>query len=445
MTEQKTTLYPLSEHPLRTALADEIRARPYEPLRAPIRASYLAVVSGEDGYRADFEHVESLCRLCGAATPEMGRDFFATTLESPEGDICFRWERHTEFSSYLFSTPGDLDPADPFTDPVIRRLPVDWLLEMPGKVLVATHLVIEPKEAPERSIEDISALFGGNTMAGSFMSRGRARVWTDFRLHEDGFSRILMHDVALDSRAAGRMVQRLLEISTYRMMALLTLPEARRMRPQLATAERLLADIIARTAAAGGVNQERQLLKELTGLAAEMESLSSRMSYRLAATRAYYDLVKRRVKNVMEERIPGIQPPAEFVNRRLHPAVATCFSVGERLDDVSRRIARASDLLRTRVDVAQEEQTRELLASMDRRAQMQIRLQQTVEGLSVVAISYYLTGLIAYMAKGIKAMGYGVNPDIAAGAAFPIVLVAVWFGIRRLRRAIMAENPAKDA
>ena len=164
------------------------------------------------------------------------------------------------------------------------------------------------------------------------------------------------------------------------------------------------------------------------------------MSYRLAATKAYYDLVKRRVEEVNEERIAGMQPPAEYVNRRLIPAMDTCDNVASRFKDISRRIARATDLLRTRVDVTMEEQNRDLLESMDRRAKIQLRLQETVEGLSVVAISYYLTGLILYMAKGIKAFGIPINADIAAGVSFPIVLIAVWFGVKRLRHAITKDS-----
>ncbi|MDH3335525.1 MAG: DUF3422 domain-containing protein, partial [Rhodospirillaceae bacterium] len=252
-----------------------------------------------------------------------------------------------------------------------------------------------------------------------------------------GFGRHLICDMNLDGRSAGRMIQRLLEINTYRMFAMLALPEARSARPAISDAEQRLSVIVQKFSATGSIQDERELLKELSELAAKMENISANLSYRMGSTRAYYELVKRRVADIHEERIPGIQPPAEFVNRRLIPAMDTCFSVENRLSQVSERIIRATDLLRTRVDVTLEEQNRDLLSSMNRRAQMQIRLQQTVEGLSVVAISYYLTGLVVYAAKGIKAAGVHIDSDLAGGVAFPIILVAVWLSIRNIRRAII--------
>ncbi|MBT4220201.1 MAG: DUF3422 family protein, partial [Rhodospirillaceae bacterium] len=81
-------------------------------------------------------------------------------------------------------------------------------------------------------------------------------------------------------------------------------------------------------------------------------------------------------------------------------------------------------------------QNRDLLESMDRRAKVQLRLQETVEGLSVVAISYYLLGLISYTAKSVKAAGVPINADITTGLSLPIVIGIIWFGLRRLRRAL---------
>ncbi|MDH5188929.1 MAG: DUF3422 domain-containing protein [Rhodospirillaceae bacterium] len=437
MDEQQTTLYPLVEHPLRAALSEEIRARPYEILNSPLRGTYLASLSGENGGPAERAHVVNLCSIFNVDPPHETDSYFSATFKTDEGEIRFRWERHTEFSTYFFHMQAKPDCTNPFENPVIRLLPIDWLTSIPGKIMVATHLALEKPKTPERSIDEISNFFGGNTIAGSFMSRGRAKVWTDFRFHADGFGRHLICDIDLDGRSAGRMIQRLLEINTYRMLSMLALPEARSARPAISDAEQRLSVIVQKFSAIGSIQVERELLRELSDIAARMENISAKISYRMASTRAYYELVKRRVEDIHEERIPGIQPPGEFVNRRLIPAMDTCFSVERRLDEISKRIIRATDLLRTRVDVTLEEQNRDLLSSMNRRAQMQIRLQQTVEGLSVVAISYYLTGLVVYAAKGAHAAGLMIDYDLAGGVAFPIILVAVWLSIRRVRRAII--------
>ena len=86
--------------------------------------------------------------------------------------------------------------------------------------------------------------------------------------------------------------------------------------------------------------------------------------------------------------------------------------------------------------MALEEQNRDLLESMDSRARLQLRLQETVEGLSVVAISYYLVGLVAYGAKSAKALGLPVDADITTGVSLPVIILVVWYAMRRFRRKI---------
>ena len=148
----------------------------------------------------------------------------------------------------------------------------------------------------------------------------------------------------------------------------------------------------------------------------------------------------RRITELREDRIEGMQTIAEFMSRRLAPAVSTCEAVAKRQESLSARVARASNLLRTRVDLALEEQNRDLLKSMDRRASLQLRLQETVEGLSVVAISYYLVGIVSYMAKALKGVGLPIDPDLAVGLAIPVVLFLVWSGVKRIRKVVTGDE-----
>ncbi|MCP5371107.1 MAG: DUF3422 domain-containing protein [Hyphomicrobiales bacterium] len=429
---------PLREHALRRELAEEIRARPYQLIAAPAQISFLAVVLGERGGEEAEAHLARLCADRGAPPPAPG----ASHHDHDFGAFQLKWERHTEFCSYTFCRPGAVDR--PFADTALDLVPADWLADLPGAVLVATHVVFEGAEAPPRESRDIAALFATERISGSGMLGGRARVWTDFHIAGDGFGRILVRDQGLNRRAAGRLVQRLLEVEAYRMMAMLALPVAKEAQPQVYEAERRLGELIARLAEGSGVDEEQDLLKRLSGLAAGLEALAAGNTYRFSAARAYYGLVQRRVEELREERIEGLQPPGEFLYRRLVPAMDTCASVAERQAALSRRIAQASDLLRTRVDVALEAQNKGLLESMDRRARLQLRLQETVEGLSVVAISYYLIGLVSYAAKSLHAMGLPVNAELSAGVALPVVLGLVWVGVRRLRRAVTGHKGGPD-
>ena len=419
-----------AEHPLRRSLHDEVHARPFEPMTAPLRLSHLAVLTGEDKAGQERVHLAALCRRFGVEAPAPD----ATQVFVDLGGFRLRWERHTEFSTYGFIVEGGFEEA--FSDPIINRVPADWLEALPGQVIVALHVAVEGRDAPRRSVSEVDALFGSEALAGSRMSSDAAAGWTDFRICEDGFSRIFVQDYAMGPRRTGRLIRRLLELETYRMMALLAFTPAREAGPALSRIGGRLTDITAAMADSPDNSQDRKLLDELSGLAAELERIGARLAYRLGAMRAYNALVDQRLEEIRENRLEGLQTIAEFLSRRYVPAIRTCESVQLRLDQLTLRVTRASEMLRTRVDVHLEAQNRDLLASMDRRAKLQLRLQETVEGLSVAAISYYVIGLIGYLAKGMKVAGAPVPPDLVTGAAIPLVVLLVWFGMRRMRRRL---------
>jgi uncharacterized membrane-anchored protein len=274
---------------------------------------------------------------------------------------------------------------------------------------------------------------------GAKIGDGVGYAFTDFRLQADGCSRLLVYDVGFNPHQAGRMLQRLFEIEAYRMLALLALPIARRQSPRIVAIERSLAELTDGIAREGG--RDEALLHDLTQLAAEVESGIAASQFRFGACRAYSELVQMRVGELREQRIPGLQTIEEFMARRFAPAVATCLTVSQRLRELSDRVAQASTLLATRVGIARERQNQQLLASMDRRAKQQLRLQQTVEGLSVAAIVYYVVGLVGYVAKAAYSAGVPVRPDLAVGLAVPVCAAVVFLALRRVRRRL-ADEPA---
>ena len=123
------------------------------------------------------------------------------------------------------------------------------------------------------------------------------------------------------------------------------------------------------------------------------------------------------------------------MNRRYDPAMRTVKSAEVRLNAMVERAARAGELLRTRVDVARQAQNQKLLESMDRRSDLQLRLQRTVEGLSVVAISYYAVSLAAYAVYPI-AKEIGISKEMAVAGLTPLVVAVVWLALRRIRNGV---------
>ncbi len=426
--------YGLPDHLLRAELNDEVHARPPEQLTSPARLSYVALLNDAGGAEAAWECVTQLAARFGIRPPKSGQNHFSADL----GAFRLRWERHGEFTRYQFLVPGLED--QPFAEPALRAVPADWLLTLPGTVLTAAHLVIAKTDAPRFDHEALSArYFRGNPLVGARVAGGAASAYTDFRIHEDGCSRFLLQDISLTSRQAGRTAQRLLEMETYRMLALLALPIARAAAPFLARCEQELAQISMQMVAADRL-AERELLMRLTRLSAEIESRYANNLFRFGAAAAYEDLVNRRIAELREDRVAGVQTFREFMDRRFGPAMSTCRSAAARQETLSARLSRSTQLLATQVDVFLEQQNQGILAAMDRRGRLQLRLQQTVEGLSIAAVTYYVASLLGYAAKGAHAAGWPVNPEITIALGIPVIAGLMALAVWRVHRMVAAHE-----
>ena len=425
-----------ADHSLRNELNDEVHARPSDSLRAPLRVSYLALLLPPAAREAEWRHLVDLLQRFGRLPPEKPSSHFSVDL----GPFALRFERHTEFARYTVTASGAFE--DPFAAAALAAVPEDWLAGIQGEVMVASHGAILGSGTPPPNHEQIAARhFDGNVLIGSRVGDGAAIALTDFRVRADGFSRFLIVDHHMTPRQAGRLVQRILEIDTYRMMALLALPMARELAPQLAAYEQELSQVTTVLESADE-SDEATLLDRLTRLEAHIESREAENHYRFSAAAAYYELVQRRIAELRETRIQGLQTFCEFTERRLAPAMNTCRAASSRQESLSRHIARANQLLATRVDITRERQNQALLESMNRRAKAQLKLQQTVEGLSIAAITYYVVGLIGYAAKGAAAMGWKVDYEIVMAVSIPIAALSIAFATHHVRQAIFGKAKA---
>ena len=441
MSSNQTATRP-PDHPQRQQLLDEVHSRPSVPIATGSRVSHLVMMTDELAHADDLLHLKRLLESRSVAIPRDDARFFTAEL----GAFVLKWERHSEFTSYTFIRPGL--PAEPFSDPAIEAVPADWLASLPGLRMVAAHLRVETAEAAEANEDGDdgttvpSALFGAEGLIGGRSRSGGIRIFSDLRAYGDGYVRYFVQSND-DAIRTGRFVQRLLELETYRLMTLLGFPVARSSGPEIARidqeARRLTWEMAEQETE--HLATDRQLLSRLIDLAASAERLTARTSYRYEATQAYYNIVQQRLQSLELERIDGVQRFDVFLDRRLSPAVATCASTGRRQEDLAERIIRVSSLLRSRVDLAMAEQNRGLLHSMDTRASLQLRLQETVEGLSVAAISYYLIGLLNYGFKGAEAAGVSLNVTLATGLTVPVVVLAVWWSIRQARQRLTREAP----
>ncbi|MDE3028739.1 MAG: DUF3422 domain-containing protein, partial [Paracoccaceae bacterium] len=305
----------------------------------------------------------------------------------------------------------------------------------PGKRLVAALVRVDFLPAQPASLSDLfNDWFVPESLACAWVLDGAAVVASDFRIDPAGHMRFAVFvRPGTSPRRIGRIVQRLCEIETYKAMSMLGLGRARELTarlnaldPQLSA---LVEELTSETATA------EQTLHALLAVSAELESLAVKTSFRFGATGAYEAIVMQRIEVLRETRFEGRQTFSEFMMRRYDPAMRTVKSAEVRLRQMAERANRAGELLRTRVDVERSRQNQLLLESMDKRADLQLRLQHTVEGLSVVAISYYAVNLASY-ALGPLAEHFGFGHGASVAILTPVVIVAMWLAMRRIRKGM---------
>jgi uncharacterized membrane-anchored protein len=442
------------DDPQRATLHNEVHARPSARIRLPALITYVAVLNEGVSREAEWGHLRQLAGQADLPLTRLQDNFLRLRLDG----FSVKWERHTEFTRYSIVQPLPVHAALGASEPDLLSalvVPTQWLSQIPGRTVAAVQLAMVNAaldDAPALMAQAVTWL-GGRTVVASLMGSNTLNVsgqgaepadrhgyvhpmghsWalTQFRLQADGFERMLVIAPEGTSQTrAGRVAARLLELETYRLMALRGLPVAKTLGPMLARAERDLVRITGQLENKSASDQE--LLDTLVSLAASVERTTAENSYRFSATQAYYALVGQRIVELREKAIPGTQTIGEFMQRRLSPAMATVAATGQRLASLSERVARTSDLLRTRVDIATEVQNQQLLEKLTHGQEMQLRLQSTVEGLSIAAISYYVISLLLYGGKALKAAGVPINPEMAAGALVPVVLWVVWRTTQRI-------------
>lgn len=424
------------QHPLRALLHNEVHARPAEAIEGPAAIAHVVMLADPAQREASRAHLAALLHDHHCTGP----DADCTHLRVDLGTFRLRWELHTEFVSWTFMVPlpadAPLDTRAPLT--AMEEVPQQWLRNLPGECLSSIHLwIVKDAQCEGKGMKHlVQQMLNADTLAGAAVHAGHTEVCTDFAIHADGYSRMLVKPSdSISARRMGRLVQRLLEIETYRMAALLGLPAARKAASVLGAAEKELAEL-ANAIREADRDAEPALLDHLTRLAGQVESEYAATHSRFSASKAYFELVDKRIQDLREERLSGLLTIQEFMERRLSPARSTCEWAVHRQNALSQRVSRVSNLLRTRVEIEQQQSNQEILATMNDRQGTQLKLQSTVEGLSVAAITYYITGLITYLSKGAQKLGWPLSPEITAAVAIPVVAFSVWWSLRRLHHKL---------
>ncbi|MFB2532556.1 DUF3422 family protein [Paracoccus sp. p4-l81] len=417
------------DHPQRYALVNELHARPSPRLSAPCEAVYLAFKEPRDA--ASRDRARDRAHLAALTGEAVGDD--ATHDMRQMGGAVIRWESYAEFVSYTAFRDGLTQP--PFDPAQAAIFPEDWQAVAPGKRLASVLVRVEDMpEDPGAVDARISDWFSADSLTAATAIDGAAIIATDFRIDPAGHMRFAVFvRPGTGPGRIGRIVQRLLEIETYRAMAMLGLKRARDVTARLNAIEPELAALVEHMADQSRPSEAT--LHDLLGISARLESLAMQLSFRFGATPAYEAIVHDRIRGLREERFAGRQTFDEFMSRRFEPAMRTVRSAERRLQAMIERAARAGELLGTRVDVERAAQNQNLLESMDARADLQLRLQETVEGLSVVAISYYAVSLAGYLLYPL-AKPLHISKEVMLAGIVPLVVICVWLMVRHIKNRI---------
>ncbi|QYK40418.1 MAG: DUF3422 domain-containing protein [Paracoccaceae bacterium] len=421
---------PVPDHPQRLNTVAELHARPFPSLDAPCHAVYVAFKEPVDAANRDrardAAHLDALLDHYSAPHAAEG----ATHFSGPIGKYDLKWESHTEFVTY--SAFGKGLSKRPFDPAEAEVFPEPWVAGAPGKRLVS--LLVRVEYLPDDLGDVLTRLddwFVPESLTAAWVLEGAAIVAGDFRIDPAGHMRFAVFvKPGTGARRIGRIVQRVCEIETYRAMSMLGLMRARQLSSRLNALDPRLSALVSGLDRAEG--SPEAALHDLLVISSELEGLAVQFQFRFGATAAYEAIVNDRIAVLREARIEGRQSFTEFMRRRYDPAMRTVKSAELRLKALGERAQRAAELLRTRVDVERSAQNQKLLESMDRRADLQLRLQRTVEGLSVVAISYYAVGLAAYVLVPL-AEPFALSKPVVTAALVPAVMLGVWYVLRRLR------------
>ena len=411
-------------------LQAELLARPFPVVAGPVMVSHRAIL---------FNPAEAASHRAAVAALAAQPDVVATPPEHSFqrlhlGPVDLRVERHTEFTAFTVLAP---QTGAPFAQSAVDRLPAGWLEAIPGRILAAVEIASEPvppeSAGTAATMECVMELLNRDRLVGGWVVERVASVWSTFRLDAAGATRILVQGHRLTPGRHGRLLQRLVEIETYRLAAMLSLPLARELLPKIEGLESQHLALVERIGAMDS-GDDRGLLADLTNIVLTTERIQARCGSRFSLTESYARILWARVRELREEQVPGYQTIGEFFDRRLAQAMQTCKTADGNLRALAERLQSTTGLLRTRVEVNLQSQNQLLLASVDRRAAAQLRLQHAVEGLSVVVLTYYLCDLLKFLLDGLKASGAPIDPARLIALAIPLLAFGVWKVVHRARK-----------
>lgn len=408
------------DHPFRAQALGEIHARPVQPLEAEGRLRRVATYFGHEPGRHD-QMREEFAAWC--YKNQVKPTFMTDRQARYEVDgIETTWQLHSEHVSITWMCPQKHD------EPWPENIGLEAI--MGAKLLVTTRVdLIDATTIHENALKG----FRRASLSYAKVEEGLAEIATDFLPDKDGFTRIEFAGAGIADVRRGVIARYLLEIETFRSLALLALPVAQDVGQRVDNVERGLENILKRLNRETDSQIIDELLSELNKLSMETTHLHGETNTLFAASYSYDQLVRHRLGLLEEKRVTGHTNMARYLSNRMDPAMATCAALQNRLNALTDRLTRAIELLNTRVTIEIHKQNQDALNAISSTSVSQYKLQTTVEGLSTIAITYYALGVIGYVLAGLS-MDALPSKSIMLAIAAPFVLILTWLAMRRIRQ-----------
>ncbi|MDD1963806.1 DUF3422 domain-containing protein [Pseudomonas putida] len=399
-------------HQLRLDLHNELHARPSIYFDGPACVFHAAfVASGEEATRILLQLV--------------GHDRSKPHGFITNGAVNYKWEKHGEFLTITCVVQYCQGAGWSSAPELLKGITAEF-----------SHLLISLTYVQVLTSDDTllpGEQIGLTDPAGSAIGNHDASLWSDFILDDDGLCRFILVNKSLNSYRLGRMTRRVLEIETYRMMALLSLPLAQSIAKELEKLELVLIDLTERTSRMT-FEPSHLLVEDVASLSTKITQLKAQSQKRFAATIAYADLVSERIGELRESHTGESQRIGVFIERRFLPSVRYCMAIQSRLSLLADSVSSLSDLVQARAQVEVEQQNAKILQSLNARASTQIKIQKAVEGLSVIATAYYLISLLKLIYQGTTELGVIFPTATAILISIPITLAVIWHSRRSIKK-----------
>jgi len=411
----------------------KLHERPQQPigrwLRAPAHVHYEAFRMSDPpiqrpASRSEFQSMLGRLKV-PTETIDLRENFGYGVKEAENGDrLILVWQAHTEYYNYqLWHVPSQGGGAPTFGSLVF---PDYSFFEDPlGSVVCRLDILLTAGMWPPR--DELRTLVPGPILYGSRILDAQISVATSFTPDAEGRERywVSVGPSQSDPSRLKDIVDAIVRIETYYHLLLMQKPLFSAAIDQVYKFEQVhlkQREII--TAHIGHADSQtlQRWLNTLTQDLLKTNRMAGKLHFELSSALPYDKIVHTTLASIGEQRMESYRPISDYVLSGITGVAEGYQQLLRRIETLRGGFEGIIAIIRTRIDLILQAQNLTLLQSVDKTTKSQVLLQHTVEGLSVIVIAYYLSGLAGYVFKGLYELGWLGNANLASAIFVPVAI-----------------------